>query len=96
MGRSFVDPLFGLGFKSKNIGNTNILGVELSVGGDGKIGEVHETLMAGVTCIDPTQTDFKLDEAIQVNSSSQNVLKYRNNTIFKFDSESTYKNLFWS
>jgi iron complex outermembrane receptor protein len=90
-GNPAVDPLFGLGFKSKNIGNTSILGVELSFGGEGKIGEVQETIMGGVTCIDPIQTDFNLVEAIEVNSSSQNVLKYRNNTIFKFDSETAYK-----
>ncbi len=92
-GDPFVDPLFGLGFKSKNIGNTRIDGFEISIGGDGKIGEVQETIMGGITCIDPIQTDFNPAEDTLVNSSNQNVLKYRNRTMFKFDSETTYKKI---
>lgn len=90
-GDPFVDPLFGLGFKSKNIGNTRIDGFEISIGGDGKIGEVQETVMGGITWIDPIQTDFNPAQDTLVNSSNQNVLKYRNRTIIKFDSETTYK-----
>ena len=90
-GNLFVDPFFGLGFKSKNIGNTRIDGFEISVGGDGKIGNVQQTLMGGVTVIDPIQTDFNAAEDTLINSSNQNVLKYRNRTMFKFDSETTYK-----
>jgi len=90
-GNPFVDPLFGLGFKSKNIGNTRIDGVELSVGGDGTIGKCQETVMGGVTIIDPIQTDFNAAEDTLINSSTKNVLKYRNRTMFKFDSETTYK-----
>ena len=90
-GNPAVDPLFGLGFKSKNIGNTRIDGFEISIGGDGKIGEVQETIMGGITCIDPIQTDFNPAEDTLINSSKENVLKYRNRTMFKFDSETTYK-----
>ncbi len=92
-GNPFVDPLFGLGFKSKNIGNTRIDGFEISIGGDGKIGNVQETVMGGITCIDPIQTDFNPAEDTLINSSNQNVLKYRNRTMFKFDSETAYKKI---
>jgi iron complex outermembrane receptor protein len=90
-GNPFVDPIYGLGFKSKNIGNTRIAGAEISVGGDGKIGKFRQTFMGGVTYIEPTQTDFNLAKDSIINSSSENILKYRNKTIFKFDSETTYK-----
>jgi iron complex outermembrane receptor protein len=92
-GNPAVDPLFGLGFKSKNIGNTRIDGFEISIGGDGKIGNVQETVMGGITCIDPIQTDFNPAEDTLVNSSKENVLKYRNRTMIKFDSETTYKKI---
>jgi iron complex outermembrane receptor protein len=78
--------------------DTRIDGFEISIGGDGKIGNVQETVMGGVTIIEPIQTDFNAAEDTLINSSTKNVLKYRNRTMFKFDSETTYKkySLGWS
>ncbi|HEU4717167.1 MAG TPA: TonB-dependent receptor, partial [Bacteroidia bacterium] len=39
-GKPTVDPLFGLGFRSENIGSTRTRGVDFSLMGEGKIGPV--------------------------------------------------------
>jgi iron complex outermembrane receptor protein len=90
-GNPFVDPLYGLGFKSTNIGNTRIDGIELTLTGQGEIGKVKEEFMGGITMIDPYQTDFLLSRDSSTNSSKANILKYRYKTMIKFDSETTYK-----
>ncbi len=90
-GNPFVDPLYGLGFKSKNIGNTRIDGLELTISGEGNIGKVQQAFMGGITMIDPYQTDFLLSRDSSTNSSKVNILKYRYKTMFKFDSETTFK-----
>lgn len=84
-GNFITDPLFGLGFKSKNIGNTRITGIEISTGAEGNTGKIKHTLQAGATFIDPVQKDFLLSRDTLSNSSYKNVLKYRYRTLFKFD-----------
>ncbi len=91
-GNPFTDPLYGLGFKSKNIGNTRIDGFEITLSGQGNIGKIKEECMGGITMIDPYQTDFLLSRDSSTNSSKANILKYRFKTMFKFDSETSYKN----
>ncbi|CAN5384202.1 hypothetical protein BH11BAC2_BH11BAC2_02180 [soil metagenome] len=86
-----VDPFFGLGFKSTNIGNANISGFEISVTGEQMIGKIKQQLMMGYTWIDPVQDDFNPAKDTLVNSSTENVLKYRYRQMFKFDAEWTYK-----
>lgn len=78
------------GFKSLNIGNTRIVGSEISVFGEGKIGNVPTTLIAGYTWIDPKFQEF---DSIQDASSSAdyNILKYRFKHTVKLDAESTIK-----
>lgn len=78
------------GFKSLNIGNTRIIGSEISVFGEGKLGNVPTTLIAGYTWIDPKFQEF---DSIQDASSSAdyNILKYRFKNTVKFDAESTIK-----
>lgn len=90
-GNPFVDPLFGLGFKSVNIGNTKITGEELSVAGEGLIGKVHQSISAGVTFIDPKQRDYDAKEDTVTSSSHINVLKYRYRTTWKIDEETSWK-----
>ena len=47
-------PLYGLGFKSVNIGKTQISGVELSFNGQGKINnDLSINLIGGYTYMDP-------------------------------------------
>jgi outer membrane cobalamin receptor len=75
-------------FQSLNIGDTRIIGTELSVNGFGKIGNVTTYLLAGYTYVDPIYTDTSID----VQSSSEtNILKYRNKHSLKFDLEFRYK-----
>ena len=80
----------GPGFKSLNIGDTRIMGTEISIIGAGKIGSVPTTLIAGYTYIDPKFQDFdSLQNALS--SADYNVLKYRFRHTLKFDMECTIK-----
>lgn len=67
---------FILGFQSQNVGNTQILGVETSIQGEGKIAnKFPTTFMAGYTYIIPTYLDWnKIEEG---SSAEFNILKYR-------------------
>lgn len=47
-----TDNLYGLGFSSQNVGDTRILGVELSGGSQGKIGKFPLNILVGYTYID--------------------------------------------
>ena len=78
------------GFKSLNIGNTSISGIDLSVAGTGKIRNLPTSFLAGYTFSDPIYTDF--DEVdINRNSSTENILKYRFKHNLKFDIYTTFK-----
>ena len=86
-----TDPLNGLGFKSVNIGNAVIKGVDLSLTGGGKIGAFNLMMLAGYTFMDPKQLDFDAKKDTIKNSAKYNILKYRYKHIAKFDIEGTYK-----
>src|SRR6185436_13899286 len=91
-GNFLIDPFFGLGYKSLNIGNTRIKGWDISLTGQGKIGNVPLTLLCGYTYIDPRQVDFD-PKTDTVNSSvNYNILKYRYKHMFKGDAEATFFN----
>jgi outer membrane receptor protein involved in Fe transport len=90
-GVPFKDPLFGLGFQSQNIGNTRIRGIELSMAGQGKIGELNVTTLIGYTYIDPRQTDFDVTLDSAKNTTKTNLLKYRYEHSGKADVELGYK-----
>ena len=47
------DSLFGLGFKCVNIGEARISGVEFSVGGSGKIGDMDLSILGSYTYVNP-------------------------------------------
>ena len=53
--------LTGFAFRSLNVGNTSIKGIDISVGGQGKIGEVEVGLIGGYTYLSPKYLDY--DEA---------------------------------
>lgn len=91
-GNPFLDPFSGLGFRSVNIGNTRISGAEITIAGEGRIGQVEQRVLGGYTWIDPVQTDFDLATDTLYNTSKENILKYRFRNMFKFDSESRYRN----
>jgi outer membrane receptor protein involved in Fe transport len=80
------------GFQSQNIGDTRNTGIELSVGGKGKIGNMDFHLMGGYTYIDPRYINFT--EFDQQNSSSDvNILKYRSRHMAKMDIQMAYRAL---
>ena len=84
-GNPATDPLFGLGFRSVNVGNTRISGIDLTLAGDGNIGLTPLSMLVGYTYIDPIQTDFDPAKDTILNSSTENVLKYRYRHLFKAD-----------
>lgn len=64
------------GFQSQNVGNTQILGLEVSLQGEGKIAKKFPTTaMLGYTYLAPTYLDW--DEIQDESSAKYNVLKYR-------------------
>jgi iron complex outermembrane receptor protein len=80
-------PMFGFGFQSINIGNTQITGVDLGLAGEGNMGKVPVSLFCGYTYIDPIQLDFDAKEDTLKNSANFNILKYRYKHLFKGDLE---------
>jgi len=101
------DPVLGLGFKSINVGATQISGIEFSTTGQGKISDnLTINLLAGYTYMNPIS--LSPDEHIGYNifygdtietytynnsSSDSTVLKYRYKNIAKIDAEIVYKKL---
>jgi outer membrane cobalamin receptor len=107
-GNPVTDPLIGLGFKSVNIGETQIAGIELSLNGQGKISEeIKINLLGGYTYMNhksltPNEVyaygyshGESFDQSITYNNSSSDstVLKYRYNHIVKLDLEIVYKKI---
>ncbi|MFI5149317.1 MAG: TonB-dependent receptor [Bacteroidia bacterium] len=90
-GNPGTDPFFGIGFKSQNIGRTEISGVDVSLEGEGKIGQVGVRLMAGYTYMNPVSLDYVAAVDTNKNSSKENILKYRYRHIAKTDVELSYK-----
>jgi iron complex outermembrane receptor protein len=80
-----IPTLDDIGFKSLNIGNARINGVELGVNGTGKVGNTLLTLFAGYTYMNPV--DLSSD------TLSNNMLKYRYKHSVKGDAEIGYKKL---
>jgi len=76
-----------IGFRSENIGDTDIRGVELTIAGQGQIGTWPTQVLAGYTYIDPTFQEFT-QEIANLSSADFNVLKYRFKHTAKFDVES--------
>jgi iron complex outermembrane receptor protein len=83
----------GLGFKSKNIGNTRITGFEVSLMGEGKLGPVNTSALIGYTYINPIQTDFNEATDTAKGTTHKNILKYRYQHSAKADLEFGYKKL---
>ena len=82
-----VPPTYGFGFKSLNVGNTRITGIDIGLNGSGLIGNIPVTLFCGYTYIDPIQLDFDAKVDTLKNSANYNILKYRYRHLFKGDLE---------
>lgn len=82
-GDLFNDPLFGLGFKSVNIGNTRIDGMEYELGLQiSVLNNLNVNFGGGYTYIDPRMSDFDSLKAA-TGTVSFNFLKYRYRNMFK-------------
>lgn len=96
-----ADPLFGLGFRSINIGKTRVSGYEISITGTGKIGKVELMTLVGYTytlpvTLEPSKVLYEtgLNQVSYDSSSSNpknNILKYRFQHLAKGDVQATYK-----
>lgn len=90
-GNPLTDPLFGIGFKSLNVGSTRTTGVDFSVMGQGKLGPVDFSLLAGYTYMNPVSLRWDPAHDTLYQTSHDNILKYRYRHIAKFDGEAGYK-----
>lgn len=96
-------PSGGIGFQSINIGNTRIIGSDISFVGQGNIGKLPTTVLAGYTYIVPkfrtfdytqqvlSSASYDEDGTFNPDTKTDNVLKYRSSHVIKVDIESTYK-----
>lgn len=95
------NPFPSLGFKSLNIGETQIVGTDLSLNAEGKIGKVKLQTLFGYTYTNPTMLDPNYVYAHDsignpynyrnTRSDSSDVLKYRFKHLLKWDIQVTYK-----
>lgn len=92
---TFNDPLFGLGFKSVNIGPSLIQGFEVTLSGEWKFKQHHLKFFGGYTYSDPVNLDpdyvYANPQGIPFTYKSTSsdttgkILKYRNRHLFKMD-----------
>ena len=75
------------GFKALNVGNTRIVGFEVSVAGEGKAGSLPLALIAGYTFMHPVDLHAK----DSLGSGPGNILKYRQRHSVKADAELQYR-----
>jgi outer membrane cobalamin receptor len=90
-GNPYTDPLYGIGFESKNIGNATISGIDASIAGRGKLGPFIMNILAGITAMNPV--DDNTDSLYNENKSPafSKFLKYRSQYLAKADVELEYK-----
>lgn len=106
---SFTDPLFGLGFRSLNTGESQVRGAEITLMGRavwGKNDENSLDILTGYTYTNPISLtpDFNYHPDSASGSStnflsssfdpSGNILKYRSPHLFRFDAQWTHANGF--
>jgi iron complex outermembrane receptor protein len=100
---SFLD-LFRTGFQSLNVGDTQINGFELSMGGRGQLFGGTTSFIGGYTYIDPEFANWdtspipagelgtQAQRNVALGTSDVNVLKYRNRHSAKLDLETQWGN----
>ena len=81
-----------LGFKAYNVSNAQITGVDVTVGGQGKLFGLPTTLMAGYTYTNPIDLNYK-DNGTGLTTSDSRILKYRFYHSAKVDIEMSYKDV---
>ncbi len=78
------------GFKSQNVGDTEIKGVEFEVAGESEFFGIPIRVIGGYTFIDPKYRNFS-EEIAATSSSDQNILKYRTRHNAKADIQAQIK-----
>jgi iron complex outermembrane receptor protein len=86
-----IPTLDHVGFKALNIGNAQITGMEIVLGGEGTVFSLPVTLQAGYTYLYPVDLDY--DTSDTGNSSAGRILKYRYQHSAKADLEVEWKKL---
>lgn len=81
-----------LGFKSYNVSNAQITGVDLSIAGQGKIFGLPLSLMAGYTFTNPVDLNIKPEDRDKT-SARNDMLKYRFYHSAKADAEITVRKI---
>ncbi|MBK9416901.1 MAG: TonB-dependent receptor [Flavobacteriales bacterium] len=105
-GQLQLDP--GLGFKSVNTGGARVTGLELELAGKGKLGPIDLTVLMGYTTTKPISTTPEQVYALPVSQASvpysyrttsfdttDNILKFRVQQLFRSDIQFGYKRLQW-
>jgi len=90
-GNIFTDPFAGIGFKSINIGNTRIDGLDIGIGFQLKPHNWQINCFGGYTTLNPIKLDFNLAKDSLSNTATTNVLKYRYRNTLKSDLEISHK-----
>ncbi|MEL6273809.1 MAG: TonB-dependent receptor [Bacteroidota bacterium] len=98
------ENLFITGFQSLNVGDTRTTGFELSIGGQGRLFGGTTSVIGGVTIIDPQFKDWDPNipgageprtqgqRNVELSTSDENILKYRNRQSAKLDIETQWGN----
>lgn len=81
-------PLY-FGARSINVGRAQIKGAEVTVAGEGKIGNVNLSILGGYTYILPIDLDY--DSIVSGGTYDGNILKYRYEHTAKIDVQADYK-----
>ena len=81
-----------IGFQSRNIGDTRIKGVDMTIAGEGKLFGNKTYLLAGYTFIDPRFKEFT-DADERASSVDYNILKYRFKHTAKADIETHFNKM---
>ncbi len=99
---NYWQDLNALAFRSINIGDTQITGLDLSLAGKGKVGKVDVNVLAGYTYINP-RLETPLDSIpagswpagpnIEYGDGTNVLLKYRFRHAFKTDIQTQYNKL---
>jgi iron complex outermembrane receptor protein len=89
-GNPAVDPIFGVGVKSLNVGYAEISGWDGSLMGTGKIFGINTTLTAGYTYMIPIILNLDSMYKSTLADSTINILKYRFRHLAKTDVQFDY------
>ncbi len=85
-----TEPLFG--FKSLNIGDTEINGFEIGIAANSTVFSIPITIFGGYNYINPRYQEFT-DQLREISSVEENVLKYRTKHSYTMDVQADINNI---